>query len=733
MNLRVMPLILILLASMVPTALAAPDPNPSVPQWIEARHVLTFSSLTALTLDGALDVRQFQEDGDTYSARDIADSYSGANRFGKKTSDAFVADLEASLKTQVEAVLADAFPRATSREVTLVQVDKDSLGAPRVDNHDPPVKVHIEASIVRTLETLGLDGYTPAGIDAIFDAGAIVRTDFTLSTQAGYHNTFVMNAPPGLAFSSPSEGAVSADGLVFTLARDNTLGTETLRAPVTIHLSDPASLPPAAEDISTGVAIELGALKAGVASIPVVAQVDAQIRAVSVEDRFPGVLAGSVDLPHVSADSIRALRATGVLSEESVQKADEAFLAGVKENLTRAMGAPVTVTGGMSRADLAASATGPIGFAASAISAYPLEGTGGEDLDLALRIGGKVTFDFELFATKASETTFTIQPPPGVSILKAEKGTLAADGKRATYMVPAAGGGSDAFPVTLTIGADGAPAYTGETAVLGVVVDLKDLDISIGKALGGDMGELVVDVTVLGELGVIKVPDDVRASFDSRLELDFLSSDAIRLLRERGLLSEEDLDKLEAEMMAEVKEKLGGALGADVTVTGGFDRATLATSLVSEPASGDKPVVFKAQTSFRKSLSGAPAPQAAIALYTQQQSFDLPKVQGLDTAYTVILPYGLAVTDLQVEGGDKETGESADGRDQFTVRPQSESAKATVSMAVTPSFVIAKFWPLLLLVAMVLILLIGSPIAFVVMRRRKGKAGKAAAPKGKAK
>ena len=732
MNLRFASLILVLLVSTVPAALAAPDPNPSVPQWIEARHTLTFSSLTDVALEGALDVHQFQEDGDTYSARDIANSYAGANRFGKKTSDAFVTDLEASLRTQVEETLADAFPRATSREVTLIRVDRASLTAARVDDYDPPVKVEIKATIVRSLETLGLQDYTAAGIEAVFDAGAAVRTDFTLSTQAGYKNTFVMNAPPGLAFSDPTEGALSGADRTFTLARDNTLGSTTMRAPVSLYLRDPAAAAPTAEDIATAIRIDLGALKGGVASIPVAAQVDSQIRAVSVGDRFPGVLSDSVSLPYVSAASIRALKATGVLSDESVRKADDALLGSVEENLSKAMNAPVAVTGGMRQADLAGSGADPIGFSASATSAYPLEGTGGENLDLALRIGGKVTFDFDLFATKASETAFTIRPPPGVSILKADEGTLATDGKSASYSVPAAGEGSAAFPVTLTIGADGAPTYTAAKANLGVVVDLKDLDISIGKAIGGDMGDLVVDVTVTGALGVIEVPEDVKASFDSRLQLDYLSSDAIRLLRERGLLSEANLTKLEDEMLREVKEKLGSALGADVTVTGGFDKASLAPSLVSEPASGDKPVVFKATTSFRKSLSGAPTQQAAIALYTQQQTFDLPKVQGLDTAYTVILPYGLAVTDLQVEGGSKETGESADGRDQFTVRPQSESAKATVSMAVTPGFVVAKFWPLLLVVAMVLILLVGSPIAFVVMRRRKGKGAKAA-PKGKAK
>ena len=141
-------------------------------------------------------------------------------------------------------------------------------------------------------------------------------------------------------------------------------------------------------------------------------------------------------------------------------------------------------------------------------------------------------------------------------------------------------------------------------------------------------------------------------------------------------------------------------------------------------ASGDNPVVYTAHASFSKPLSGSSSSAAAIALYTVHQTFTFPKVQSLNTTYTVVLPRGLAVKDLQVDGGEKSIGTAPDGRDQFQVTPTGSSAEARLAMAITPTFVIAKFWPVLLIAIVLLVLVIGTPIALVgARRRRKGKMG----------
>jgi len=253
---------------------------------------------------------------------------------------------------------------------------------------------------------------------------------------------------------------------------------------------------------------------------------------------------------------------------------------------------------------------------------------------------------------------------------------------------------------------------------VGVLVDMKDLDVSVSRAASGDFGDLVVDVTVTGALHVREVPADLRDRLGG-LDLGFLSSDGLRLLLDRGIVSTDELRDLEGALLRQVSDSLGGSLGGAVGVKGGFDESTLAPTLVSAPVSADVPVVFQATASFRQPLAGgAPEPAAAIALYTQKLPLTLQRVEGLDTTYTVVLPRGLAVLDVAASGGEAQAGEAEDGRSQFTVTPTEESADVEVTMAVTPTFVLAKFWPVVLGAVVLLVLVVGTPIAILVLRRR---------------
>lgn len=738
MNLRILALAAILLAALVPSSASAAGPADLTPgnRWADATFTLTQPDLRTIQLSGDLVFYEYDVDGSRYTADDMGEAYVNANTFtrGPARGNELVVKIETQARSSLDSTLAAAFPTAT-RTVDPAVVDRTTLRVTGGNEYDPGVRITVGATVTRTNADLGLGTYSDAAVAAVFDAGAVVSNEFSLSSQAGYNSVYrilVPASPAGLVFANAAgQGAsLSADGKTLTIAIDNTLGAATLTRGVTVDLRSATADAPSAEDIRAEVDIRLGEIKAGSAAIPVSTDVAAEVRSLAVATRYPGLLPSKVDLDHISAKALRDLRAAGAVTDEHLEKGDEALLGAIKDDLQASLKTAVTAKGGLVREHLAPTATGDaIGFAANATGAYAIQGAGAENLDLALRVGARVTFDIGLHASADRDTTYRVHSPAGLSFKSADKGVLSKDGRTLTVDAPAAGGEGAEIPVRLVMAQDGAPSFSAEKAELDVVVDLKDLDITIGRAVNGDMGDLVIDVTVTGNLNVIKVPDDLKSTFDERLELQYLPSDALRLLRERGILDDANLSKLEENLLAEVKNNLGAALGADVQVTGGLDRASLDPALVGDVLSGDKPVVFKAQASFRKSLSGAPSTQAAIALYTQQQEFTLPKVQGLDTVYTVILPPGLEVTDLQTTGGEKEVGESEDGRSQFTVRPSEDQARATVSMAVTPSFVVMKFWPILLLAVMVIVLLVGTPVALVVRGRKKKNAAAAAKAK----
>lgn len=724
-------------ASATPFASAqgfASDQTPAG-QWVEAEFTMTFASLTDISLTGSLKVREFTDGGDLYTAKDIRDSFAGSNRFGKKVGDAFVTDLEATLKTQVQDVLADAFPRATTREVTTTTIDRASLSASG-GAYDPPVLVAIGATIVRPLSTLGLESYSAEAIDTVFAAGAAVTTDFTLSTQAGYVSTFTLVAPAGRGFSDPSEGTVTADASTLTIVRDNLQGTSSLATPASVKLLDPSATPPTAEDIATDVQLALGAL--GEPTLEVTTTIDVAIHAVDAAARFGDSFPSTVELSYLSADAVRELHRTGALSDEDLASASDAIKDLVSEKLTAAFGESASLDGAFVASSLTGAASAPfdtdppLKYAATSTNTKAIDDEKAEHADVALRIGAALALDVQLFASETRESAFVITAPEGTVFAEGTTGDVAADGRSVRVVVPPA---TETAPeMQMKLRDPSAPVFVTEASQDGVLVgpngdsslsitlDIKDLDISIGKAIGGDLGNVLIDLAVQGNLGIVKIPDDVKPQLGSTVELDYLASDAIRLLLDEGVIEEQTILDLETDLLDRISEQLSGSLGGSFRVTGGFDRATLDPTLISTPISGDEPIVFRASLSIAKPLSGGETVQrdAAIALYTAPaQTFDLPRVEGQDTSYKIILPAGLSVADLQVTGGSYETATEPDGRESFTVTPTDETAQASVSMAVTPSFVIAKFWPVLLLAVLVIFLLVGTPIAFVIMRRRK--------------
>lgn len=731
MRFRFLPLVLAVgLAAVAVAAQAAPPPPnlaASVPRWVDMDLAIDQPDLRTLRVGGDLLVYRHDVDGDVYDADDLGAAYRGINKYqGRASGDAFVADLEAEVRAALAQTLAASFPGADVSGVSAT-VDRSTLQAASGNRFDPPVRVAVAADVARTSEQVGLGTLSDAAVAAVFHAGASVEADFALSVRQGYAATYrigVPASPAGLRFASAQGGAVSADGLTLTLSADNTAGRAPV-ASVTVVMRDAVATPPSSEDVRTSVRIALGELLQGAPSVPIGVAMDAEVRSLDVQRRFPGALPDKVSLSHVSGEALRALHQTGAVTDQDLAAASQALVATLRASLQQATGAPVTVSGAFGPEDLARPATPPyaadepLGFHAQGSAERPVPGDAAEHLDLALLVGAEIGFDLALAAQEDGLVSYTVEAPPGAVLARADGAALAPDGRSAT--VSLAPGAPPALVSFAIRGAD-APSYDEERAELGVLVDLQDLQVTLGGAAGGDFGDLLVDVTVTGSLHVIALPPEMAMALPDDVTLAHVSSDAIRLLVERGLVTDAQLAELEARLLDEVATNLGRALGGDVAVTGGLDRATLAAGIVASPPSDAEPVVFTAHTRFLKPLDGGPLqPQAAIALYTQQQAFTLPRVQGLDTAYTIVLPRGLAVTGMDADGGTVEQGKAEDGRDQVVVRPTGDSATATMSMAVTPTFVLLKFWPLVLLAVLVLVLLVGTPIALVAMRRKRRK------------
>lgn len=345
--------------------------------------------------------------------------------------------------------------------------------------------------------------------------------------------------------------------------------------------------------------------------------------------------------------------------------------------------------------------------------------------DAGARIGTTATFT----SSPGHDVTYVLEPPTvpkGVRYLDVDRPELAAvDGDLLVVRVDnSAGAQSREESVKARLWRPEARVYSEDEIQAGskvaATVDLQDIDISIGKVVGGDMGSLVGAVTVSTDLGVFAVTDDLKKNLPENVELDTLTSNTLRLLLKHGAVDQSQVAQLESAFLEQASENLRNALQVPLEIEGGLVDGTMDATGVTGIHDG-APIRLSATASFVKPLSpgGEPAMGAATTLYALPMSFPLPSVQGLSTTYKVILPPGLAVSDFSATGGQGSTG-TENGRDYFTVAPESgQDAQASMSIGITPGFVIAKFWPVLLLAVLIIFLLVGTPIALVVLRRRK--------------
>ncbi|MGQ0535755.1 MAG: hypothetical protein ACT4PT_06765, partial [Methanobacteriota archaeon] len=263
---------------------------------------------------------------------------------------------------------------------------------------------------------------------------------------------------------------------------------------------------------------------------------------------------------------------------------------------------------------------------------------------------------------------------------------------------------------------------TAEDARVQVTVDLRDADIALSGATGGGVGSLDIGVAVRLELFVMRIPDSVAPRLPAGVELEYVTADGIRLALARGVVPSTAIDDLEDLLRTRIEGALATLLSDDVPVDGGFVDDSLSAGNTTR---GPRPVVFdaRANISYPIDINVQPTSTAAVTLYTFKQSFRLPRVEGLQTTYHLVFPKGIALLDADAPGARVDPGVE-DGRDFVEVTPEGQSTQATFTIAVTPAFVVRKFWfPILLVLLLAVLLVVGIVWSVRRLSRPPGKGG----------
>lgn len=452
-----------------------------------------------------------------------------------------------------------------------------------------------------------------------------------------------------------------------------------------------------------------------------------------------------------SADELR--QAYQQAGEQEKQRLVDAMEAAVEARIEAALtGLGATNVTSVADADEASLAEPPEGDEYQ--PPIPIDARGSGDLDIMddagltpdqvealFAMGAKVDQGVEVDVEAGTNLTLALAVPSPLEILATETGQPSADGSQVTW-VEDNWQGTEASSIEdqVRIGDPSVEVPTSSDAEVDITLDISDVGVEYGALVGGggdQPAQADVAIDVDGSFRSIENPRDV-----DRVHLPYLSADAIRIALEHDLLPTSRLVGLEDSARQRIESTFEGMTDEDVEVRGGFPAGTLSTDAIGDPHGTGGPVELamdaNATVAFPPEQQTAGA-QGFTVTTLSMGTFELPQLDvpyDVDTTTTIVLPNGVDLAFDEPAGYDVTKGER-DGRAAYTFTANGDgngSQQAAIQngeIVVNHPFVWDVFWPLLVALALLLVVLPAVVIGLTIRRRRKHgppSAGESAKP-----
>ncbi|MCI0497613.1 MAG: hypothetical protein L0Z54_04910 [Thermoplasmata archaeon] len=278
------------------------------------------------------------------------------------------------------------------------------------------------------------------------------------------------------------------------------------------------------------------------------------------------------------------------------------------------------------------------------------------------------------------EYDIRLEPPPGLWA-DAANGTRSGDAAVWTGTGPA---WLDAW-----VRAVDAPLDHRNDSRITVDIDLSDVELMAGR--------LNFALEAVGEIRWIRITQEIADSLPRNVDIRAVPADLIRLMYNKGLITDSDIDELASRITEGLEES---SFSADVQVNfSGHQRKVDVEHMDGEPA-----VTFTIRSRGTLGMSGGGSTLMAI---TVPLEFELASQKGWRTTYDVLLPAGLTVSDMKVsEGKISKKASGASDRLIVEIPEGSESVVVSLTLTVGLWFLITQFCAICTFILIALLLLV---------------------------
>lgn len=440
-----------------------------------------------------------------------------------------------------------------------------------------------------------------------------------------------------------------------------------------------------------------------------------------------------------TADDIRDLYEDPRFSKEDVVNAIEDAVAARAERALAAIAGPSgesTVDSNVSRRSLEEPAEGdefqpPISVSVTGNATIGLL----EDQDLTdsqiealFEMGARVTMPVQQSVPAGSNATIKLVLPSPLTFLDASTAQVGQtpDGAPVATWTITNWQSTDPFSLNdpVKIGRGDVVVPEAEALDTGIVLDLSEIDVHYTNLIGsGPPASLDLSIDVNASLKAIQPPREL----EGPIQLPMLSADAIRIGIDAGLIDRSAVTGFEDQARTGIRQAFAEGFGQQVTVEGGFVNHSFERDNVGSPPGTGGPIYLDMHAA--STLPLPPEQTGGVQAFTITTvsigDIPLPEIPlpgDRPSTYTFLLPAGVDLQFDQVTGGEVERITTEDGRSgiQFTSTGSGDQQPAIqgAELAIQHPIIWNLFWPVILVLFLLFVVLPGGLIYYNVRKRR---------------
>jgi len=203
--------------------------------------------------------------------------------------------------------------------------------------------------------------------------------------------------------------------------------------------------------------------------------------------------------------------------------------------------------------------------------------------------------------------------------------------------------GSGFLNTSLWISSTTAPSVIQNDTNVLIDIDLSDIALLARK--------MNFELNAEGRIRWMLLGSELQGGVPRNMEIEYVCADLIRLMYSKGLIDEDDIENITADMREGLEEDSPFSAGLEIDLTG-YDGEWDINDMDGRPA-----VVFTIHSKGEMGLKGGDI--ILVNMISVPIEFELTSVEGWNTTYSILLPEGLSVANMEVSAG--EISKTSDG------------------------------------------------------------------------